>query len=87
MKFSSQSVFLSILVCTLLTISQTTSAQIPPPENPEDVLSDAYTGKSYSPYAGRDFPTFPLWGDSHLHTGNSFDAGAFGATLRPEDAL
>ena len=62
------------------------NAQIPQPENPEDVLSDAYSGKSYSPYAGRWFPTFPLWGDTHLHTGNSFDAGAFGATLRPEDA-
>ena len=87
MKFSSQSVLLSIVVCTLLAISQTASAQIPPPENPQEVLSDAYTGNSYSPYAQRDFPTFPLWGDSHLHTGNSFDAGAFGATLRPEDAL
>jgi hypothetical protein len=63
------------------------NAQIPPPENPEDMLSDAYTGESYSPYAGRNFPTFPLWGDTHLHTGNSFDAGAFGATLLPEDAL
>jgi hypothetical protein len=62
-------------------------AQIPPPENPESVLSDAYSGKSYSPYAGRGFPTMPLWGDTHLHTGNSFDAGAFGARLLPEDAF
>ena len=61
-------------------------AQIPPPESPEDMLSDAYTGKSYSPYAGRNFPTMPLWGDTHLHTGNSFDAGAFGARLTPDDA-
>jgi hypothetical protein len=50
------------------------------------MLSEQYTGKSYSPYAGRGFGTRPLWGDSHLHTGNSFDAGAFGATLTPEDA-
>jgi len=62
------------------------NAQIPPPEDPADMLSDTYTGNAYSPYAGRDFPTFPLWGDTHLHTGNSFDAGAFGATLMPEDA-
>jgi hypothetical protein len=52
----------------------------------EETLSDAYTGKSYSPYAGRGFPTRPLWGDTHLHTGNSFDAGAFGCRLQPEDA-
>jgi hypothetical protein len=37
-------------------------------------------------YPQRSFPTFPLWGDTHLHTGNSFDAGAFGARLTPEDA-
>jgi len=67
-------------------LSLAANAQLPPPINPEDLLSDAYSGKSYSPYAGRWFPTFPLWGDTHLHTGYSFDAGAFGATLRPEDA-
>jgi hypothetical protein len=26
------------------------------------------------------------WGDTHLHTGMSMDAGAFGARLMPEDA-
>ena len=26
------------------------------------------------------------WGDTHLHTGMSFDAGAFGARLQPADA-
>ncbi len=76
-----------ILALPGLTLALQANAQIPPPENPEDMLSNAYTGESYSPYAGRNFPTFPLWGDTHLHTGNSFDAGAFGATLLPEDAL
>jgi len=71
----------------IASISSVANAQIPPPESPEELLSESYTGTSYSPYAGRNFPTFPLWGDTHLHTGNSFDAGAFGATLRPEDAL
>jgi hypothetical protein len=41
---------------------------------------------SYSPYAGRNFPTRVLWGDTHLHTANSLDAAAFGNTLGPEEA-
>ena len=40
----------------------------------------------YSPYAGRDFPTRPFFGDTHLHTSFSMDAGAFGARLGPRDA-
>ena len=40
----------------------------------------------YSPYAGRNFPTRPFFGDTHLHTAASFDAGAFGARLGPRDA-
>jgi len=40
----------------------------------------------YSPYAGRNFPTQVYWGDTHLHTGMSLDAGAFGARLTPVDA-
>jgi len=41
---------------------------------------------NYSPYAGRTFPTLPLFGDTHLHTAFSLDAGAFGARLTPKDA-
>jgi Protein of unknown function (DUF3604) len=42
--------------------------------------------RPYSPWAGRNFPTRPLFGDTHLHTMYSFDAGAFGARLTPSDA-
>ena len=41
----------------------------------------------YSPYAQRDYPTRPLFGETHLHTMASFDAGAFGARLTPRDAF
>ncbi|MGC1954178.1 MAG: DUF3604 domain-containing protein, partial [Gammaproteobacteria bacterium] len=47
----------------------------------------AYPAKPlYSPYAGRGFPTRPFFGDTHLHTSFSMDAGAFGARLGPRDA-
>jgi hypothetical protein len=57
------------------------------PMPPEESLENAFPAvDTYSPYAGRDFPTRPLWGDTHLHTGLSMDAGAFGARLMPDDA-
>ena len=60
-------------------------AQDPTP--PKETLKDAFpVQKHYSPYAGRDFPDRVYWGDTHLHTGMSMDAGAFGARLLPEDA-
>src|SRR5262249_36610894 len=42
--------------------------------------------KPYSPYAGRTYPTRPYFGDTHLHTSFSFDAGAFGCRLGPKEA-
>lgn len=49
-------------------------------------LSSSARTEPYSPYAKRNFPNRPLWGDTHLHTAISFDAGAFGARLLPPDA-
>lgn len=40
----------------------------------------------YSPYAGREFPARPFFGDTHLHTSFSMDAGAFGARIGPREA-
>ncbi len=40
----------------------------------------------YSPYAGRAYPDRVLFGDTHLHTNLSPDAGLIGTTLRVEDA-
>lgn len=41
---------------------------------------------AYSPHVNRTFPTRPLFGDTHLHTSVSLDAGAAGARLGPRDA-
>ncbi|HSJ98911.1 MAG TPA: DUF3604 domain-containing protein, partial [Myxococcota bacterium] len=43
-------------------------------------------GPPYSPYVERSFPTRAFFGDTHLHTSFSMDAGAFGARLSPVDA-
>ena len=49
-------------------------------------VSKLYPGKSYSPYAQRSFPSQVYWGETHLHTGLSPDAGLFGNTLGLDDA-
>ena len=67
----------------LLLMTPSLDAQIRPSE---ESLSDLYPGKAYSPYAERSFPTFPLWGETHLHTGYSLDAGLFGNRLLHEEA-
>jgi hypothetical protein len=48
--------------------------------------SDADAVNKYSPMANAAHATNVYWGDSHLHTGLSLDAGLFGNTLGPDDA-
>ncbi len=52
----------------------------------KEKAAEAFKKRPYSPYADRKFPTRPFFGDTHLHTGFSFDAGAFGCRLTPRDA-
>ena len=42
--------------------------------------------KNYSPFVDSAFPNRVLWGDSHLHTSYSWDAGLVGNTLGPAEA-
>jgi len=48
--------------------------------------ADSTQSANYSPYVDRDYPTRPFFGDTHVHTSFSMDAGAFGARLDPTDA-
>jgi len=50
-------------------------------------ISKPYKGKTYSPYAQRNFPGEPLWGDTHVHTALSLDARGWKVILTPEDAF
>ena len=64
----------------LLFASGIAQAQDTPPPSPTTAQIH------YSPYPGQDFPTQVFFGDTHLHTSYSTDAGMVGCTLGPEDA-
>ena len=69
----------------------------PPPTGPGSPSADAgeiqpadpasfHKEPGYSPYAGRRYPERPYFGDQHVHTAWSADAGGSGTTLGPEEA-
>jgi hypothetical protein len=43
--------------------------------------------KSYSPFVGETYAKNVYWGDTHLHTSNSFDAGFVNDKVGPEEAF
>ena len=82
---------LSLLIASLpMTLALPLSAQQVTPSDTGELdkasAEQAFKQRPYSPYVGRNFPTRPFFGDTHLHTSFSFDAGAFGARLVPRDA-
>ncbi|MEL7450509.1 MAG: DUF3604 domain-containing protein [Pseudomonadota bacterium] len=70
--------------CLLLGAQATIASDIGQPD--PEVMNKLYPGKTFSPYAGRSFPSNVYWGETHLHTGLSLDAGLFGNILGHADA-
>jgi hypothetical protein len=50
------------------------------------IRDSQFEGRPYSPYADRAFPTNVYFGDTHVHTGLSADAGGSGTRLMPREA-
>ena len=72
------------LIASLISIALSVSvyAQDIQP-GPEDFI---YKVDEYSPYVDRNFAENVYWGDTHLHTSYSTDAGMIGNTLGPDEA-
>ena len=68
------------LVCALGLVAQTAVAE------PGGAGDDDRQARPYSPYAERSYPTDVYFGDTHVHTGISADAGGSGTRLMPDDA-
>lgn len=69
-------VFLTTVVLGVAPLSAAVAQEIPPTDR--DVV--------YSPYPAQDFPDRVYFGDTHLHTSYSADAGMAGAIVGPEEA-
>ncbi len=72
--------FLFVSVSTFALIAHVASAQDTP-------FSAPVEGSGYSPYPEQNFPNQVWFGDTHLHTALSADAGLVGAILTPDDAF
>jgi hypothetical protein len=71
------------LTLTAMLVAPTAPAQDAIPS--KEQVARTHGGTDFSPYAGRSFPTQVLWGDTHLHTAVSVDAGTMNR-LGQEDA-
>ncbi len=71
-----------LMLCLTLTMAASASAQDLHPAR-EDYQPPR---KEYSPYAGEHYPNRVYFGDTHLHSSWSTDAGMAGATLGPDVA-
>ncbi|MDH3722576.1 MAG: DUF3604 domain-containing protein [Desulfobacteraceae bacterium] len=85
MKKGIQSIIAVIFSLVFIGLSTPALAQDIGSPDPK-VIRGLYPGKAYTPYAKRSFPSRVFWGETHLHTGLSLDAGVFGNILGPEDA-
>ena len=76
----------SLVISFSMSIASLASASDIGTPTPDALVKGLYPGKGYSPYAQRSFPNNVYWGETHLHTGLSLDAGLFGNILNHEDA-
>lgn len=79
-----RSVILSSMAALLVTggcVSSSLADQLPTMDGTADLAKT-----QFSPYVGRDFPTKVYWGDTHLHTAVSVDAGTMNR-IGQEDAF
>jgi len=76
-------VALTLLAAPMLLSGVARAQQLDLSAQPQDVKIGK---KEYSPYLNRGYPQRVFWGDTHLHTAYSTDAGMIGCTLGPDEA-
>ena len=75
------------MACLCMIAGPANAQDINPYHTDKKIAEQAHTTEQpYSPWVNQNFPQRPLFGDTHLHTAQSFDAVSFGTSLGPEDA-
>jgi hypothetical protein len=88
----SRTVKLSIILMIMLAAAVSLAPIVVPtnaqelPNLDKKTAEEVLPKKAYSPNVDVKYPTRVFWGDTHLHTSQSFDAVMFGTRLGPEDA-
>jgi hypothetical protein len=81
--------FLIVFVAALffsIVIAYGEEPQVGEMQADRNALEKRFGQRPYSPWAESGFPRKVYWGDTHLHTGLSADAGLFGCRLGLEEA-
>ena len=84
MFWKSATIFCLVLPMTATAVFADESA--PPPSDAPHYPGPTKEQINYSPYPEENYPNQVFFGDTHLHTSYSTDAGMVGCTLGPEDA-
>jgi hypothetical protein len=77
----------TLLLAVVACIYSSTIAFAQDIPRPSDEQLQTLKSVDYSPYPQQDFPNKVYFGETHLHTSFSTDAGMVGNTLGPEDAF
>ena len=82
LPFAGSAMIVAAVAVTFATLSSRTAAQ----DVYLDPTDSTFGEQEYSPYLDRGYPDRVYFGDTHLHTSYSADAGMFGVRLGPEEA-
>jgi hypothetical protein len=79
------------LISVTAAMTLLTAVSVAPPGLAQDAAGvngpgNPFGERPYSPYADRSFPTDVYFGDTHVHTALSADAGGGGTQLKPRDS-
>jgi hypothetical protein len=85
MRFTFKTHIALVMLLLVVTVTFTTVAAAQDQIPSKEAVADRMAKTEFSPYVGREYPTRVFWGETHLHTAVSVDAGTM-CRVGQEDA-